>query len=109
MSPKAFRVRLGLEGLQVCCKIGWRQLDLSWAYPITGRDSKESEIIICSKCKTDLVLSFRSEINLLSFIAGRALTNIEVKLLDILLRLPGNGGLKLNYHLQKPHGPQIFC
>ena len=52
----------------------------------------------CSKCKTDLRLSFRSAVNLLSLIDGRcALTKIEIKLLDIFLRLPGNGGLQLNY------------
>ena len=42
MSPKAFHVRIGLL---VCCKIGWRLLGLSWAYPFTGRYSKESEHI----------------------------------------------------------------
>ena len=42
MSPKAFHVHIGLL---VCCKIGWRQLDFSWAYPFTGRYSKEREHI----------------------------------------------------------------
>ena len=34
-------------GHVVCCKIGWRQLHVSWAYPLTGRDStgKESKQI----------------------------------------------------------------
>ena len=34
-------------GHVVCCKIGWRQLHFSWAYPLTGRDStgKESKHI----------------------------------------------------------------
>ena len=42
MSPKAFPIR---TYVLVCCKIGWRQVDFSWAYPFTGRDSKESEHI----------------------------------------------------------------
>ena len=54
MSPKAFHsidsmkvclYVIGLRGLLVCCKIGWRQLIFSCAYPLTGRDSKESEQI----------------------------------------------------------------
>ena len=36
---------IGRRGLLVCCKIGWRQLDFSWAYPFIERDSKESEHI----------------------------------------------------------------
>ena len=42
MSLKAVHVRICLL---VCCKIGWRQLHFSWAYPFTGRYSKESEHI----------------------------------------------------------------
>ena len=65
---------------------------------VTKSVSVKCEKSSCSKCKTDLRLSFRSEVNLLSLIDGRrALTKIEIKLLDILLRLPGNGGLQLNY------------
>ena len=33
----------------VCCKIDWRQLDFSWAYTFTERDSKESEDIQISE------------------------------------------------------------
>ena len=43
MSPKAFHTYRTY--VLVCCKIGWRQVDFSWAYPFTGRDSKESEHI----------------------------------------------------------------
>ena len=44
MSSKAFHRGCMLLYLWdvylVCCKIDWRQLDFSWAYPFTERDSK---------------------------------------------------------------------
>ena len=49
MSKKAFHsmdcMKVCLYDLLVCCRIGWRQLDFSWAYPFIERDSKESEHI----------------------------------------------------------------
>ena len=48
-SSKAFHImgcmKVCVSDVLVCYRIGWRQLDFSWAYPITGRDSKESEHI----------------------------------------------------------------
>ncbi len=49
LSPKAFQsmncMKVCLYDVLICFKIGWRQLDLSWAHPFTGRDSKVSEHI----------------------------------------------------------------
>ena len=47
MSSKAFHSMGCMQDMWPCCKIGWRQLHFSWAYPLTGRDStgKESKHI----------------------------------------------------------------
>ena len=39
-------MKVCLQDVLACCKIGWRQLDFSSAYPFTGIDSKESRVQI---------------------------------------------------------------